>query len=240
MDFELPKEITDKLAELDAFIEAEIKPLERENMQFFDHRRENARTDWEQRRPPARGMARADQRNGAPRRQGRPSALRPAEILRRPGRLQSRDRGDPRTSRRQGARAAQRPAGRVLDRRQFPDHSRARRLRHARSRRPISKASSPARNTCRSASPSPATAATRPGWRRQAFATAIIGSSTAASAGTARSRARTPISCSRAPRASPARPRASPRSSCRPTRPATTFSTITGPSTCRATTPRPS
>ena len=47
MDFELPKEITDKLAELDAFIESEIKPLERENMQFFDHRRENARTDWE-------------------------------------------------------------------------------------------------------------------------------------------------------------------------------------------------
>ena len=47
MDFELPKEITDKLGELDAFIEKEIKPLERENMQFFDHRRENARTDWE-------------------------------------------------------------------------------------------------------------------------------------------------------------------------------------------------
>src|SRR3982074_482019 len=47
MDFELPKEITAKLAELDAFIEAEIKPLERENIQFFDHRRENARTDWD-------------------------------------------------------------------------------------------------------------------------------------------------------------------------------------------------
>ena len=47
MDFDLPKEITDKLAELDAFIEAEIKPLERENMQFFDHRREHARTDWD-------------------------------------------------------------------------------------------------------------------------------------------------------------------------------------------------
>src|SRR6202022_2398056 len=47
MDFELPSEITSKLTELDAFIEAEIKPLERENMQFFDHRRENARTDWE-------------------------------------------------------------------------------------------------------------------------------------------------------------------------------------------------
>jgi acyl-CoA dehydrogenase len=48
LDFELPKEIIDKLAELDAFIEAEIKPLERKNMQFFDHRREHARTDWDQ------------------------------------------------------------------------------------------------------------------------------------------------------------------------------------------------
>src|SRR5258708_37398996 len=47
MDFELPSEITNKLAELDAFIEAEIKPLERDNIQFFDHRRENARTDWD-------------------------------------------------------------------------------------------------------------------------------------------------------------------------------------------------
>jgi alkylation response protein AidB-like acyl-CoA dehydrogenase len=47
MDFELPREITDKLAELDAFIEAEIKPLERDHIQFFDHRRENARTDWD-------------------------------------------------------------------------------------------------------------------------------------------------------------------------------------------------
>ena len=49
MDFELPPEITAKIVELDAFIEAEIKPLERENMQFFDHRRENARTDWSNR-----------------------------------------------------------------------------------------------------------------------------------------------------------------------------------------------
>jgi acyl-CoA dehydrogenase len=47
MDFDLPSEITLKLAELDEFIEAEIKPLERQNMQFFDHRREYARTDWE-------------------------------------------------------------------------------------------------------------------------------------------------------------------------------------------------
>ncbi len=47
MDFDLPSEITAKLAELDAFIDAEIKPLERENIRFFDHRREWARTNWE-------------------------------------------------------------------------------------------------------------------------------------------------------------------------------------------------
>src|SRR5882724_4894490 len=47
MDFELPAAIRAKLAELDAFIEAEIKPLECENVRFFDHRREHARTDWE-------------------------------------------------------------------------------------------------------------------------------------------------------------------------------------------------
>lgn len=47
MNFELPQTIVDKLAELDAFIEAEIKPLQAENMKFFDHRREWARTDWE-------------------------------------------------------------------------------------------------------------------------------------------------------------------------------------------------
>jgi acyl-CoA dehydrogenase len=49
MDFEIPKDIADLLAELDAFIEHEIKPLEAQddNRRFFDHRRENARTDWD-------------------------------------------------------------------------------------------------------------------------------------------------------------------------------------------------
>jgi acyl-CoA dehydrogenase len=47
MDYQFAPDIVAKLAELDAFIESEIKPLERENMQFFDHRRENARTDWD-------------------------------------------------------------------------------------------------------------------------------------------------------------------------------------------------
>ncbi|WP_404800893.1 acyl-CoA dehydrogenase family protein [Pseudoblastomonas flavescens] len=39
----------DYLAELDAFIEAEIRPLEQQddNIRFFDHRREHARTAWD-------------------------------------------------------------------------------------------------------------------------------------------------------------------------------------------------
>ena len=49
MDFNIPSEIADYLVELDAFIEAEIRPLERQddNIRFFDHRREWARTDFE-------------------------------------------------------------------------------------------------------------------------------------------------------------------------------------------------
>ena len=49
MDFSIPKDITDLLARIDAFIEAEIVPLQRQddNERFFDHRREWARTDFE-------------------------------------------------------------------------------------------------------------------------------------------------------------------------------------------------
>jgi acyl-CoA dehydrogenase len=49
MDFALPTELTDYLAELDRFIEAEITPLQQQddNERFFDHRRENSRTDWD-------------------------------------------------------------------------------------------------------------------------------------------------------------------------------------------------
>lgn len=47
MDFSLPEHLPGLLAEMDEFIETEIKPLERENIQYFDHRRENARTDWD-------------------------------------------------------------------------------------------------------------------------------------------------------------------------------------------------
>ncbi len=49
MDFSLPTELTAYLAELDAFIAREIKPLqgENDNERFFDHRREWARTDFD-------------------------------------------------------------------------------------------------------------------------------------------------------------------------------------------------
>jgi len=49
VDFEIPADIKAYLKELDAFIEKEIKPLEQsnDNIRFFDHRREWARTDFE-------------------------------------------------------------------------------------------------------------------------------------------------------------------------------------------------
>ena len=55
MGFELPKEITAKHAGLDAFVEAEIAPLQREHVQFFDHRREHVRADWERSGRPLAG-----------------------------------------------------------------------------------------------------------------------------------------------------------------------------------------
>src|ERR1700728_970241 len=49
MDFEIPADLAGYLGELDEFIEREIRPLERENdnIRFFDHRREDARADWD-------------------------------------------------------------------------------------------------------------------------------------------------------------------------------------------------
>ena len=49
MDFNIPKDLQDYLDELDRFIEAEIKPMQNrdDNIRFFDHRREHARTDWD-------------------------------------------------------------------------------------------------------------------------------------------------------------------------------------------------
>ena len=49
MDLDLPAELVAFLTELDTFIDTVIKPLEAQddNIRFLDHRREYARTDWE-------------------------------------------------------------------------------------------------------------------------------------------------------------------------------------------------
>src|SRR5258708_12711093 len=49
MDFTIPQNIKDLLGKIDAFIEKEIVPLQKQddNDRFFDHRREWARTDFE-------------------------------------------------------------------------------------------------------------------------------------------------------------------------------------------------
>jgi alkylation response protein AidB-like acyl-CoA dehydrogenase len=51
LDFNLPPDLVAYLDVLDRFIRDEIKPLEQrdDNIRFFDHRREHARTDWENR-----------------------------------------------------------------------------------------------------------------------------------------------------------------------------------------------
>ena len=48
MDFRPSEETRQLLDDLDTFIEEEIEPLEEEHKQFFDERREHARTNWEQ------------------------------------------------------------------------------------------------------------------------------------------------------------------------------------------------
>src|SRR5580658_4223457 len=56
VDFTLPEDLSHYLAELDEFIETEIRPLEEQddNIRFFDHRREDARTDWDRGGLPSR------------------------------------------------------------------------------------------------------------------------------------------------------------------------------------------
>jgi alkylation response protein AidB-like acyl-CoA dehydrogenase len=56
MDFDIPEDVAAYLEELDRFIETDIKPLELEddNIRFFDHRREHARTDWDNQGLPRR------------------------------------------------------------------------------------------------------------------------------------------------------------------------------------------
>ncbi|MEM9745945.1 MAG: acyl-CoA dehydrogenase, partial [Actinomycetota bacterium] len=49
MDFAIPETTQKLLHDLDVFIDDVIKPMEAEddNIRFFDHRREDSRTDWD-------------------------------------------------------------------------------------------------------------------------------------------------------------------------------------------------
>ncbi|WP_038200487.1 acyl-CoA dehydrogenase family protein [Xenophilus azovorans] len=55
MDFDIPEDIRRTLNEIDAFVERELVPLEQAHPQYFDHRREFARTDWERDGIPSAG-----------------------------------------------------------------------------------------------------------------------------------------------------------------------------------------
>jgi acyl-CoA dehydrogenase len=54
VDFTLPEHLPSVLAEIDVFIERDIAPLQADNEQYFDRRREFARTDFEQGGIPSR------------------------------------------------------------------------------------------------------------------------------------------------------------------------------------------
>jgi len=47
MESYIPQQFEPLIEEINEFIEAEIRPLEEEHPEFFDYRREHARTDWE-------------------------------------------------------------------------------------------------------------------------------------------------------------------------------------------------
>src|SRR5215212_5050071 len=115
MDFELPQDLADYLVELDEFIEREIKPLEQQddNIRFFDHRREDARTDWDRGGLPSEEWEAllAEARRRAP-----PLPL--PQGVRRARRHEPGHGRDPGAPGGQGPRPAQRPAERALDRRQ--------------------------------------------------------------------------------------------------------------------------
>ena len=139
MDFEIPPAIQQTLDALDDFIEREIRPLEQadDNVRFFDHRREYARTDFEHGGVPAPEWEELLARDAPPGRRGRLAPPRVARGVRRSRRDQPRDGDHPRAPRDEGARAAQRPAERELDRRQLPDRADDARLRHRRAARRV-------------------------------------------------------------------------------------------------------
>jgi alkylation response protein AidB-like acyl-CoA dehydrogenase len=132
MDFALPRDLVAYLAELEAFIEAEIRPLEQrdDNIRFFDHRREWARTDFDNGGLPRKeweallGEAQklADKaghwRFSAPKKYGGKDGSNLWMAV-----IRDHFAAD-------GAGAAQRPAERAFDRRQLPLRQHVRTFRH--------------------------------------------------------------------------------------------------------------
>ena len=108
--FDIPQSIEDYLVVLDDFIEREIKPLEAQddNIRFFDHRREHARTDWDREGCPAKNGRSCCGKCVAGRTQQVTSDTRRRRSS-GPKRHQSRDGAYPGTPRQQGPWAAQRP-----------------------------------------------------------------------------------------------------------------------------------
>src|SRR5579872_287134 len=114
VNLDLPTGLTDYLSRLDAFIEAEIRPLERadDNIRFFDHRREWARTDFERGGLPRHEWEALLTEMRPARRPSRTLSLCVAQGIRRQGWLQPRDGDHPRASSGQGVGPAQRSAKR--------------------------------------------------------------------------------------------------------------------------------
>ncbi len=123
-----------------------------DNIRFFDHRREHARTDWDNQRPAAARVGGAAGRGAPPRRRRRPPALRLAGGVGRQGRHQPRHGDHPRAPGGQGPRPAQRSADRALDRRQQPLHHHVQGVRDQRPVRALR------RDACRRARSAPASA----------------------------------------------------------------------------------
>ena len=241
MDFTIPADIQRKLAELDAFIEREIKPLEREHMQFFDHRREYARTDWENGGRPRREW---EELLGEMRR--RADAAGHLRYALPEGRSAARTASNLAMAivrehlAAQGPRPAQRPAERVVDRRQLSHRAHDAWRSARRSRR---------RSSCPGMITGTHRARLRPhraGPRQRRDLARDDGGARRRRLGDQRREA---LQLRPAPRhlrhdlrahrrASRATPRASPASSCRRRRRGSRSTSCGGPSTCRATTPR--
>jgi alkylation response protein AidB-like acyl-CoA dehydrogenase len=105
----MPSErIASVLEQLDGFIEREIAPLQDEHPQYWDHRREHARTDWDANGIPRREWSEllAEMR----RRADAAGWLRFALPAKLGGQDQLRDGDDPRPPGGQGSGPAQRSA----------------------------------------------------------------------------------------------------------------------------------